>query len=798
MSKTNIGDVGGGTQKNNRWLGLVFQYLLLVIICITFFTAALSFIAPTASAAPADDYCKKYNPSGSGSAAQTTACVKGFNDTSGTVVAACSYPTQAEKDACNDGFRAGDGGQANPADNANPATAVDEPNVDDTGTTCAIENIGWILCPVIKATATMSDKLFQFLADHFLEIEPELLTANPGGNGKGTITAWEQARNLANIAFVIAFIVIIYSQITGAGLNNYGIKRMLPRLIVAAIAVNVSYYICQAIVDLSNLLGYAIMNALQSISNDIGPAVMGGSNQGTNTETGDGWLAKIAVGAIAVAGLVWLMVGPLLSVIGVVIITCIVVVIILLLRKAFIVLLVVISPLAFVAYLLPNTEKYFSKWLNMFWQLLMVFPVIALLLGGGQLASTIILVAGSQEPAAASQQVACGNEAVNDNTSADNNPAAADNANRVQKDAYGVQGECSEEVTMPDGSKRQAGWTLGLVAAGVAVAPLLAVWAVLKGAIGAAGAIGGKLSGAVQKSAAGGTKGVGGFVKKKYDGSAFGVGREIRQSGKKNFKRQRVLRSLGARGTEDNPLSLTDRYRQAAAGGVPGLMSKSSRLNVGSINAQNQAITRAASAREQIDSEDVKSELSAIEYAAEGKLAGAQNAFDSALQSGDQAKAKASVAALMTTGEKGIDALAMKLEAAQTRANSTGNHDLANMLKEYMMQAHGNVKDKNAAIHAWTTSTQAKSGETGAATVNDYANSSSTYSKLSDAQFATQTGSSLSTAGARAALGKETENAEGLKETRGHRLLSNPESAKNFSDDKRTIIASNGGNIAPH
>lgn len=106
---------------------------------------------------------------------------------------------------------------------------------EDKGTTCAVEKIGWILCPIIEGSAKIADKLFNFLSEYFLEIEPELLTSKPDG-GNGTITAWEQARNLANIMFVIAFILIIYSQITGSGLNNYGIKRMLPRLIIAPLS----------------------------------------------------------------------------------------------------------------------------------------------------------------------------------------------------------------------------------------------------------------------------------------------------------------------------------------------------------------------------------------------------------------------------------------------------------------------------------------------------------------------------------------------------------------------------------
>ena len=59
-------------------------------------------------------------------------------------------------------------------------------------------------------------------------------------------------------------------------------------------------------------------------------------------------------------------------------------------RKALIVILIVISPLAFVAFLLPNTEKFFSKWRSTFVGLLMVFPIVGLLFGGGILAGSIV------------------------------------------------------------------------------------------------------------------------------------------------------------------------------------------------------------------------------------------------------------------------------------------------------------------------------------------------------------------------------------------------------------------------
>ena len=396
-----------------------------------------------------------------------------------------------------------------------PNVASGGKTTDDDTVTCAIEKIGWILCPVMETAGKASDKLFQFLADSLLEIEPELFAlkgATPQGqqslnaNGtktstqNGTYLAWDQARNIANVMFIIAFVIIVISQVTSYGISNYGVKRMLPRLIVAAIAVNVSFYICQLIVDLSNILGYNLYEAMRKIASDVGPSPFAPgtagaastnpfSNDGTFTAT-DGFMGALAAAILASAGAVFLFMAPLGAIALFVIITVATIIIILLLRKAFIVLLVVASPIAFVLYLLPNTERYFQKWLSMLWKLLLVFPIVAMLMGGGQLASAIILSTGTTKastPKASCAAGSTGSKTTGTGTNATPKPTSVDSAN-----------DCEGTIQLNNGSS--VSWSLGLIATGVAVAPLLAVWSVLQGALAAAGAIGGKMAAAVSRA----------------------------------------------------------------------------------------------------------------------------------------------------------------------------------------------------------------------------------------------------------------------------------------------------------
>lgn len=350
-------------------------------------------------------------------------------------------------------------------------------------TTCAVEKIGWIICPIFEGAARAADRAFVFLAEWFLEVPPELFN-----NESKTKDAWEQARNLANVAFVIAFLILIYSQITGGVMSNYGIKRMLPRLIIAAIAVNVSYYICQALVDISNLLGFNIKAALDTISKDLPQVFYQDPNQAgsTNTQTSNSGLSAITIGVLGAAG-VWALLGIMGGSLGVAIGTIIFILIILMLRKALIILLIVVSPLAFVAYLLPNTENYFKQWLNMFWQLLLVFPIVALLLGGGQLAGGIVL-----------------NSGVTAQGQPTTNPNCVDGVDATS-------GSFCGSGTFETGAG-QAPWGLGLAAAVITVGPLVLVYSVIKAAVAVGGAAFGKMSAQIESASQGGGGAVGGIA----------------------------------------------------------------------------------------------------------------------------------------------------------------------------------------------------------------------------------------------------------------------------------------------
>jgi len=245
---------------------------------------------------------------------------------------------------------------------------------------CNVDGVGWIICPVMRLMSNVVDAAYGFVASLLL-VQPLMTT----GATAGVYSAWSTMRAFANVAFVIVFIIIIYSQLTGAGVNNYGIKKMLPRLIVAAILVNVSYWICAIAVDMSNILGSSVNGLLHG-------AIPTKNYSESSTGAGlSGWIGMTGVVLVATGAALYIGLSALLPAVIAALLAIVTVFLVLTLRQALIILLVIISPLAFVAYLLPNTEGLFKKWRELFQTLLLMFPIIAFIFGASALASTIVM-----------------------------------------------------------------------------------------------------------------------------------------------------------------------------------------------------------------------------------------------------------------------------------------------------------------------------------------------------------------------------------------------------------------------
>ena len=272
-----------------------------------------------------------------------------------------------------------------------------EPVVVDSGNTATAENstesrdcyddlgaLGWLVCPTTGKIAEAVDWLYDKIED-IIEIKPAEMK-----NGTPIYEVWKYCRGLTNLVFIIFLLIVIYSQITGMGISNYGVKKSLPKLIVAAVLVNLSFLICQLAVDVSNITGESLRGLLATVAESA--ATSGGiSAKMTLGNVVTGILTGAAVvGGTAIAiefGAIWMLIPTVLGAIVSVVTGLITIA----MRQAVVMLLVMISPLAFVASILPNTEQWFKKWKKLFTQMLVFYPAFSLLFGASNLAGFAII-----------------------------------------------------------------------------------------------------------------------------------------------------------------------------------------------------------------------------------------------------------------------------------------------------------------------------------------------------------------------------------------------------------------------
>lgn len=292
------------------------------------------------------------------------------------------------------GTKAGDSvEECNKEENKDSEKCKDNPAGDDDGdgskdkNSCAIEWVGWIMCPVIRGANGMVVSTYSLMQQHFLNIKADEIFQQD----KPAFKTWSSFRDIANVFFVIILSIIIFSQVSGVGISNYGIKKMLPKIIVFAILVNISWYISVIMIDISNIVGHSLFEWLsgdgtwqfssdsQSEDSPVEQILSGGN---TAAAIGVGTAAAIS-GAFAAGSSILLFIFSAA-------LALIMMVFILLIRQAAVIVLVVVSPVAFVAGILPNTEGFFKKWMKFLKNMLMIYPICSLIVGGSIFVSNLL------------------------------------------------------------------------------------------------------------------------------------------------------------------------------------------------------------------------------------------------------------------------------------------------------------------------------------------------------------------------------------------------------------------------
>jgi hypothetical protein len=178
-------------------------------------------------------------------------------------------------------------------------------------------------------------------------------------------------------------------------LDAYTIRKTLPRLLVAAIGITISWPVMSFMLQVSDDLGFGVRHLIYAPFSALGGGIdlTFGGNVGTTFFTvASGSLAAVPVW-IAFGGL-----GALLSFAATGALAVIVAILVLILRQIAIILLILIAPLAIAAYILPNTSRFYKVWWESFSRALLMFPMIAAFIAIGRVFSAVSFANGHGDP----------------------------------------------------------------------------------------------------------------------------------------------------------------------------------------------------------------------------------------------------------------------------------------------------------------------------------------------------------------------------------------------------------------
>ena len=235
--------------------------------------------------------------------------------------------------------------------NAKASTCTQGSNTP-TAATCESTgfSLSWILCPIINGISGAERAIIHNILDPLLTIPPVSLnhtTSDP----THTYAIWSNFRVYGDVFLVIAILVVVFAESIGGGLiEAYTAKKMLPRVLIAAILINLSIYLVAALVDVFNVLGKGIEAIITS--------PFASANGGVLQIHLSGGVSGGALVAVFGAGALWAAGGfagigfLALTVLLPLVLATIGVIVTLLIRYALILFLIFVSPVAFALYVL--------------------------------------------------------------------------------------------------------------------------------------------------------------------------------------------------------------------------------------------------------------------------------------------------------------------------------------------------------------------------------------------------------------------------------------------------------------
>jgi hypothetical protein len=286
----------------------------------------------------------------------------------GQTYAEATCPAGATADAATGSCTCSDGNA--PQNNACPAQDAQN---------CGGQGFDWAVCP--------ADSLFQFISSGLLDMISSLMNINigaggifgGGANGNAYYRAWDTFRILGTSLIVIAGLIMVASQAFGLEIMDaYTIRKVLPRLLIAVVAMSLSWPLLSFTIGFFNTLGADIRNLMYAPFSTLP----------NHAQLTDGIISYTLI-TVLIAGVLTKFGGVLFPILGIGALDLLVAVIVLIVRQLIVTILVVTAPLAIAAYVLPNTKKGWDLWKDNFLGVMIMYVLVEVFIASGEIFSAV-------------------------------------------------------------------------------------------------------------------------------------------------------------------------------------------------------------------------------------------------------------------------------------------------------------------------------------------------------------------------------------------------------------------------
>jgi len=240
----------------------------------------------------------------------------------------------------------------------------------------------WVIAAPFGLMATVMAFVLTFVATYpYGTYWQALGLATSGGFIKvpAVVTGWKLVRDMCNVFFSLILLVIALATVLK--IETFAWKKLLPQFVLMAILINFSRSICGVFTDIATV---AMATFGGSFGNIMGASLLGAFGMPdvltlNTSNVGSGSIENKAAGDTSWS---WLLLGYIMTALMFVLLFVILTVFTLLLIFRIVILwfLIVISPLAYITRILPQTQKYAQRWWEMFSRWCVVGPLITFFL----------------------------------------------------------------------------------------------------------------------------------------------------------------------------------------------------------------------------------------------------------------------------------------------------------------------------------------------------------------------------------------------------------------------------------